>query len=79
MLLPTSGALTVIAAASPGVRLGAVWTINHDPPSFSEPTALPCQNVHQRNPATNLYRHKGFRVMCQGCGALGLAMRLDLG
>jgi GNAT superfamily N-acetyltransferase len=35
-------------------------------------------NVHQRNPAANLYRCKGFRVTAQGRGALGTAMRKDL-
>lgn len=35
-------------------------------------------NVHQRNPAANLYQRKGFRSMGQGRGALGIAMRKDL-
>jgi hypothetical protein len=42
-LLPTGGALTVIAAASKGVRLGAVWTMHHDPPLLldADGVALP--------------------------------------
>jgi GNAT superfamily N-acetyltransferase len=35
-------------------------------------------NVHQRNPAAHLYQRKGFRVIGQGRGAFGNAMRLDL-
>jgi GNAT superfamily N-acetyltransferase len=35
-------------------------------------------NVHQRNPATRLYQRKGFHVIGQGRGALGIAMRRDL-
>ena len=35
-------------------------------------------NVHQRNPAAHLYRRKGFRVVGQGRGALGIAMRKEL-
>jgi ribosomal protein S18 acetylase RimI-like enzyme len=35
-------------------------------------------NVHQRNPAAHLYQRKGFRVMGQGRGRLGIAMRKDL-
>jgi GNAT superfamily N-acetyltransferase len=35
-------------------------------------------NVHQRNPATRLYQRKGFRVIGQGRGALGIAMRREL-
>jgi GNAT superfamily N-acetyltransferase len=31
-------------------------------------------NVHQRNPATHLYERNGFRIQCQGRGALGIAM-----
>jgi ribosomal protein S18 acetylase RimI-like enzyme len=35
-------------------------------------------NVHERNPAAHLYQRKGFRVIGQGRGALGIAMRKDL-
>lgn len=35
-------------------------------------------NVHQRNPAAQLYQRKGFRVMGRGRGTLGIAMRKDL-
>lgn len=35
-------------------------------------------NVHERNPAAHLYQRKGFRVMGQGRGTLGIAMRKDL-
>jgi GNAT superfamily N-acetyltransferase len=35
-------------------------------------------NVHQRNPATRLYERKGFRVLGQGRGTLGIAMRKEL-
>jgi GNAT superfamily N-acetyltransferase len=35
-------------------------------------------NVHQRNPAIRLYQRKGFQVLGQGRGALGIAMRRDL-
>jgi ribosomal protein S18 acetylase RimI-like enzyme len=35
-------------------------------------------NVHQRNPALRLYQRKGFRVVGQGRGALGIAMHRDL-
>ena len=37
-----------------------------------------CTNVHVRNPAQHLYQRKGFHVMGQGRGPLGLAMRKDL-
>lgn len=33
-----------------------------------------CTNVHVRNPARRLYERKGFRVVGQGSGPLGLAM-----
>ncbi|KAB7751123.1 acetyltransferase [Mycolicibacterium mucogenicum DSM 44124] len=33
-----------------------------------------CTNVHVRNPAKRLYERKGFRVVGQGNGPLGLAM-----
>jgi GNAT superfamily N-acetyltransferase len=33
-----------------------------------------CTNVHVRNPAQRLYERKGFRVVGQGHGPLGLAM-----
>jgi GNAT superfamily N-acetyltransferase len=36
-------------------------------------------NVHLRNPAARLYQRKGFRATGQGRGALGVAMRKDLG
>jgi ribosomal protein S18 acetylase RimI-like enzyme len=31
-------------------------------------------NVHKRNPASRLYERKGFRVLGQGRGTLGIAM-----
>lgn len=34
-----------------------------------------CTNVHVRNPARRLYERKGFRVVGQGNGPLGLALR----
>jgi ribosomal protein S18 acetylase RimI-like enzyme len=37
-----------------------------------------CSNVHVRNPAQKLYRRKGFRVLGQGRGPLGIAMLKDL-
>jgi ribosomal protein S18 acetylase RimI-like enzyme len=37
-----------------------------------------CTNVHVRNPAQHLYQRKGFHVIGQGRGPLGLAMRKDL-
>jgi ribosomal protein S18 acetylase RimI-like enzyme len=37
-----------------------------------------CTNVHVRNPAQHLYQRKGFHVVGQGRGPLGLAMRKDL-
>ncbi|MET0702816.1 MAG: GNAT family N-acetyltransferase [Mycobacterium sp.] len=37
-----------------------------------------CLNVHQRNPSARLYERKGFRVVGQGRGTLGVAMRRDL-
>ncbi len=37
-----------------------------------------CTNVHVRNPAKRLYERKGFRVVGQGNGSLGLAMIKDL-
>jgi hypothetical protein len=37
-----------------------------------------CTNVHVRNPAQHLYQRKGFQVVGQGRGPLGLAMRKDL-
>jgi ribosomal protein S18 acetylase RimI-like enzyme len=37
-----------------------------------------CTNVHVRNPAQHLYHRKGFHVVGQGRGPLGLAMRKDL-
>lgn len=33
-----------------------------------------CSNVHVRNPSQRLYERKGFRVVGQGRGPLGLAM-----
>jgi GNAT superfamily N-acetyltransferase len=35
-------------------------------------------NVHQRNPASRFYERKGFRVLGQGRGTLGIAMRKEL-
>jgi predicted GNAT family N-acyltransferase len=37
-----------------------------------------CTNVHLRNPAQNLYQRKGFRMVGQGRGPLGVAMHKDL-
>ncbi|SBS71709.1 hypothetical protein MHPYR_120018 [uncultured Mycobacterium sp.] len=37
-----------------------------------------CTNVHIRNPAKRLYERKGFRVVGQGNGPLGLALVKDL-
>ncbi|UNB52915.1 GNAT family N-acetyltransferase [Mycolicibacterium sp. YH-1] len=37
-----------------------------------------CTNVHVRNPAKRLYERKGFRVVGQGNGPLGLALIKDL-
>lgn len=37
-----------------------------------------CSNVHVRNRAQNLYQRKGFRVVGQGRGPLGIAMLKDL-
>lgn len=37
-----------------------------------------CTNVHVRNPAKHLYERKGFRVVGQGNGPLGLALIKDL-
>jgi GNAT superfamily N-acetyltransferase len=42
------------------------------------PHAALTLNVHQRNPAIRLYQRKGFQVLGQGRGALGIAMRRDL-
>lgn len=38
-----------------------------------------CTNVHVRNPAQHLYQRKGFHVVGQGRGPLGVAMRKDFG
>lgn len=38
-----------------------------------------CTNVHVRNPSQHLYQRKGFRMVGQGRGPLGLAMHKDLG
>jgi GNAT superfamily N-acetyltransferase len=35
-------------------------------------------NVHERNPASHLYERNGFRVLGQGRGTLGIAMRKEL-
>ncbi|MUM08002.1 hypothetical protein B5P44_24820 [Mycobacterium sp. CBMA 213] len=40
--------------------------------------ATMCTNVHVRNPAQRLYERKGFRVVGQGNGPLGVAMLKDL-
>ncbi|MBS1692193.1 MAG: GNAT family N-acetyltransferase [Actinobacteria bacterium] len=40
--------------------------------------AAMCTNVHVRNPARYLYQRKGFEVVGQGRGPLGLAMHKDL-
>ncbi|MEH3139833.1 MAG: GNAT family N-acetyltransferase [Mycobacterium kyogaense] len=40
--------------------------------------AAMCTNVHMRNPAKRLYERKGFRVVGQGNGPLGLALVKDL-
>jgi GNAT superfamily N-acetyltransferase len=37
-----------------------------------------CTNVHVRNPSQHLYQRKGFRMVGQGRGPLGLAMHKDL-
>lgn len=37
-----------------------------------------CANVHVRNPAKHLYERKGFRVVGQGNGPLGLALIKEL-
>jgi GNAT superfamily N-acetyltransferase len=37
-----------------------------------------CTNVHVRNPAKKLYERKGFRIVGQGNGPLGLALVKDL-
>ena len=37
-----------------------------------------CTNVHVRNPAKRLYERKGFRVVGQGNGPLGIALIKDL-
>ena len=37
-----------------------------------------CTNVHVRNPAQHLYQRKGFKVVGQGRGPLGLAMHKNL-
>ncbi|WP_176749686.1 GNAT family N-acetyltransferase [Mycolicibacterium grossiae] len=37
-----------------------------------------CANVHVRNPANRLYERKGFRVLGQGNGPLGVALIKDL-
>ena len=37
-----------------------------------------CTNVHVRNPAQKLYMRKGFHVVGQGRGPLGIAMHKDL-
>jgi ribosomal protein S18 acetylase RimI-like enzyme len=43
-----------------------------------ETTDAMCTNVHVRNPAQHLYQRKGFQVVGQGRGPLGLAMRKEL-
>lgn len=37
-----------------------------------------CTNVHERNPARRLYERKGFEVVGQGRGPLGIAMLKQL-
>lgn len=37
-----------------------------------------CTNVHVRNPAKRLYERKGFRIVGQGNGPLGLVLVKDL-
>jgi ribosomal protein S18 acetylase RimI-like enzyme len=37
-----------------------------------------CTNLHVRNPAQKLYQRKGFQVVGQGRGPLGIAMYKDL-
>ena len=37
-----------------------------------------CTNVHVGNPAQHLYQRKGFQMVGQGRGPLGLAMHKDL-
>jgi ribosomal protein S18 acetylase RimI-like enzyme len=44
----------------------------------AETMAAMCTNVHVRNPAQRLYERKGFKVVGQGRGPLGLAMHKDL-
>lgn len=41
-------------------------------------TDVMCANVHVRNPAQRLYQRKGFEVVGQGRGALGVMMIKDL-
>jgi GNAT superfamily N-acetyltransferase len=113
-LLPGSGDVAIVAAAAGDTKLGAVWTLHHEPPLLIDScaVALPeltiavspemrgygvggalldelvarCSgkyralslNVHKRNPAKRLYERKGFTVIGQGRGALGIAMCKDL-
>lgn len=44
----------------------------------AEPMDAMCTNVHVRNPAQHLYQRKGFQMVGQGRGPLGLAMHKDL-
>jgi hypothetical protein len=58
------------------VSVAGCWT--HCSPSARRPWTRCAPNVHVRNPAQHLYQRKGFHVVGQGRGPLGLAMRKDL-
>lgn len=45
---------------------------------LTETTDAMCTNVHVRNPARHLYQRKGFQVVGQGRGPLGVTMRKEL-
>jgi ribosomal protein S18 acetylase RimI-like enzyme len=55
-----------------GVLLDALFA------HLAETVDMMCTIVHVRNPAQHLYERKGFRVVGQGHGPLGLAMLKDL-
>jgi ribosomal protein S18 acetylase RimI-like enzyme len=113
-MLPGDGDVVIVATDASGIRLGAIWTFQHDPPLLvsAAAAAIPelsiavapefrgegvggmlldelaarCTgrykaislNVHVRNPAAHLYERKGFEVIGQGRGALGVTMRKNL-
>ncbi len=67
-------------AVAPGHRNAGIGAVLLDAlfTKLAADHAAMCANVHVRNPAKRLYERKGFRVVGQGNGPLGIALIKDL-